>query len=344
MKRKNPFVLLILLLCMTVLLAGCRTRTTGTEPQAETAAQGELSGTADPDAESGPLPDGISDGLPENGDGNPEPDAGEPGEKTKENPDASRKEYDESAPVEVVPGTDRALHSEGEGNGSPLDGEDAQDTVSRLDDRAGKTASLTVPAREAAQTGTDPEAEEADSALSYFTALISEKMGSLFECQRLNVYWETVQDRVTVFRTSGEHSLILNAGAYDVSSRLLEENLKVDDGWVVRKNPGIIVKIVDSSILGSGVSTPGAAEAVYRGLLGREGWSGIDAVKNRRVVLLSEELLQAPYLQAAAMLIIAGTANPDVFSDVSPDDALKMLAEDATGTLPVGIYYYLGGK
>ena len=340
---KKRLILLALLLT-AVLLTGCRTRTTGTEPRADTAANGEFPVPEAEKEESGQLPDTDSGDIP--GDGN-EPgtqEYEEPGAKTKENPNASRKEYDENAPAEIAAGTDRMLHSEGEGKGMPLNGEETQETVSRLNDQAGKEAAQTVAAREAAQTGVNPEAEEADSALTYFTVLISDRTGTLFECQRMNAYWETAGDHRTVFRTSMEHSLILNAGAYDVSARLLEENLKVDDGWVTRKNPGVIVKIVDSSVLGSGVFTDHSAGAVYYDLVSREGWRGIDAVQNRRVVLLSEELLQAPYLQTAATLIISRTAYPDLFSDVNPDEALQMLTEEATGTLPAGLFYYLGGE
>ena len=53
--------------------------------------------------------------------------------------------------------------------------------------------------------------------------------------------------------------------------------------------PGETVSIVGES--GSGKST--ILRAV-QGLLGREGWNGIDAVRNGRVLLLSEELLEAP--------------------------------------------------
>ena len=267
----------------------------------------------------------------------------ESGSKTKENPESPRKEYDEDAPAEIVPGTDRFLHSEGEGGGAPVIGEDAEQSVSRVNEQADETATQTVSAQEAEQMGVDPDAEAADASLTYFTVLLSDRMGSLFECQRLNVYWETAQDHVTVFKTSLEHSLILNAGAYDVSARLLEENLSVNDGWVVRKNPGVIVKMVDSSVLGGSVTSTNAARAVYRELVRRDGWENIDAVRNGRVVLLSEELLQAPYLQTAAMLVIAKTSHSDLLADVDLDEALQMLMEEAAGSLPTGIYYYQGG-
>ena len=204
-----------------------------------------------------------------------------------------------------------------------------------MNEQAEETAVQTVAAETAEQMGVSDDADAADSALTYFTVLLQDRMGSLFECQRLNVYWETVQDHVTIHKSSPEHALILNAGCYDVSARLLPDNLLVDDGWVMRKNPGVIVKIVEDSVLNGG-----SAKAVYDSLVNREGWAAIDAVKNSRVLLLSQEMLKAPYLQTAAMVIIAGTANPALFTDVNPDEMLQMLMEEATGTLPTGSCYY----
>ena len=262
--------------------------------------------------------------------------SGENSSQTKENPEASRKEYDENAPAEIMPGTDHLLHQAGEGNGASAANKEAGIHANRLNDQARETATQTVAAEEAEQMGVSEDAEDADSALTYFTVLLQDKMGSLFECQRLNVYWETAQDHVTIHKTSPEHTLILNAGCYDVSARLLPENLLVDDGWVVRKNPGVIVKIVDGGVLNSEQS----ARAIADRLRIREGWAAIDAIQNHRVLLLSEELLHAPYLQTAAMVMIAKTANPDLFTDVDLDDMLQMLMEEATGTLSAGICYY----
>ena len=318
----------VLLLSLCLLLCGCRTRTDVSselllpeagESQTDEAQQGESM------AEEAAWTDTGDSG-----------DSGETGSRTTENPESSRKEYDENAPAEIVPGTDRLLHQAGEGNGASASNEEAGEHVNRLNDQAGETATRTVAAGEAEQMGVSEDAEAADSALTYFTVLLQDRMGSLFECQRLNVYWETVQDHVTIHRTSPEHTLILNAGCYDVSSRLLPENLLVDDGWVARKNPGVIVKIVDSGVPGS----KQAARAMIDSMRSREGWTAIDAVQNHRILLLSEDLLQTPSLQTAAMVLIAGTANPGLFADVDPDQMLQMLVEEATGTLPTAVYYY----
>ncbi len=326
---QNRFLLLTL--CLMLMLAGCRVRTTvtgqdGAAPESETAdagQAGEMHAEAAEEALSG------------------EADASG---KTSENPEAVRKEYDENAQAEIVPGTGRQLHGEGEGSGTPEPDPESDPGVSRLDEGAEEPAVQTEAAEEAEDQGVSEDAAEADSALTYYTVLVSSRTGALFECQRVNVYWETPEDHVTVYKTSPEHALILAAGAYDVSARLLEENLRVDDGWVTRKDPGVIVKIVPGSVLGSGVASDGAAAAVYRDLLAREGWSGIDAVRSGRVVLLSEELLTAPHLQTAAELVIARTAYPGLFEETDLNEALRKLHEEAAGTVPGGIFFYPGGK
>ena len=331
--RRGAGILLLAMLCMT--LSGCRVRTGIDARRAETvredrAASGEL-----PPAGTGPEEE--PDRAEESG------ETGEDaGGRTKENPEASRKEYDETRPAEILPGTERTVYGEGEGNGLSADGEETDRTAAKLNDEAERTATQTVAAEEADRKGVSEDAAEADSAMTYYEMLLQDRTGSLFECQRLNVYWETKEDHVTVFKDSPEHELILGAGAYDVSARLLEGNLQVDDGWIGRKNPGVIVKVTDRNVLGTGAASDGPAKAIYTELLARDGWADMDAVRNRRVLLLSKELAEAPHLRLAAMLMIAKTAYPDLFADISIDHALEMLAEEAAGSVPAGIFYYNG--
>ena len=336
MKTKR-ILLLALLPCLMMLLCSCRART-GISGQ-ENATTARSAGIPD-EKRQGNAADISADTAVTANDSQNDGENGEPGGKTRENPDAPRKEYDENAPAEIVPGAEHLLHENGEGNGASVSNDDSETLASRVNERAEDTAVRTVAEQEAEQKGVSGDADAADSAMTYFEVLLQERTGSLFECQRQNLYWETEGDHVTVHKTSPEHSLILNAGCYDVSARLLPENLRVDDGWVVRKNPGVIVKIVESGVLGSGVHGTGSAKAVCEALRNREGWAAVDAVKNGRILLLSREMLEAPYLRTAAMVMIARTADPSLFADVDPDTMLRMLTEEAAGTLPTGIFFY----
>ncbi len=329
-------LLLILSAGLLFFLSSCRTRTGSIDPDSPVSAGG---GTRAGEADANPGSIAVTGTASEPGETDVQENEGS-GSRTRENPDAPRKEYDENAPAEIVPGTERLLHTEGGGSGASVPSEDAEKAVSRLNEQAEEPAVQTVAAPEAEEKGVSEDAEAADSALTYYTVLLKDRGGSLYECQRAYLYWETAEDHVTVHKSSPEHTLILGAGAYDVSARLLPENLRVTDSWVVRKNPQIIVKVADSGILGSGVSSAGSAKALCRELCLREGWPGIEAVKSRRVLLLSRELLDAPYLQTAAMLMIAKTAYPDLYADVDLSQALRLLSEEAAGTARPGIYYY----
>ena len=116
----------------------------------------------------------------------------------------------------------------------------------------------------------------------------------------------------------------------------------MDDGWISRKDPEVIVKAVPSSVLGSGVTAADAARRVWTELQAREGWQAISAVRSGRVLLISEELLQAPWSRTVAMLVIARAADPDIMADVDPDEALEMLSREATGAPTAGLFYYDG--
>ena len=254
--------------------------------------------------------------------------AGEDGSRPTVMPDAERRTWDDSAAAEITDGASHRIGEEGSGE-EPGPVSPEADTSAALLGNEGRTATLTVPAEEADRTGTDDQADPADSVYAYYTALLQERTASLFECRRGNVYLELAQPLTTVYRTSAEHQLILDCGAYDVASRLTEERLAVDAGWVVRKNPDAIVKLTDSTVLGSGVDQTGRAEALYRQLLAREGWEQLAAVRDGRVLLLSQEMLDSQPLRLAAMLYIARAAAPDAFADVDPAQALTALLEEA---------------
>ena len=334
MKRSITRKLLIFaLITAMILCAGCRKRV----PESASSVPGVSSGEEGRDTRPG---GGIGEQAPEDDEATEaEPD---PNAETIENPESERREYDENAAVELVDGTDRYVHGEGEGEGAYAENEDSDTTVSKLSEDAEETATMTVPAEESENLGVSQDADEADSAMTYYTVLLSDRLGTLYECKRINAYLETSADHVTVFKKSEEHALIISSGAYDVSSRLLEENLLVDEGWIERKNPDMIVKFVSGSVLGHGVDSASEAEDAYLALIARTGIMNTAAAKTGKVLLMSEELMEAPYMRTAAALIIAKTAYPDLFEDTDVDEAVSALTEEATGASPAGIYYYHG--
>ncbi len=296
--------LILLLIPLLLFLSGCRTRTlpTASRPAGNP-------GTSEP-------------AFPEPTDG-PDLLTEDPEGVSRENPESRRREYDDNADADLLEEQPKTVQTQGEGEEGFSETPDGNRQVDTIREDADRTATRTVSAETAERLGISDDAPEAASAQLYFSVLLQERLDTLFECKRLNAYWETVGDHVTVFRTGPEHALILRAGLYDVSARLLEENLMVDDGWIGRKNPDLIVKIVS-----------GAFEQQASTLLSRPGWESFQAVKEKRVILFSEEMFTTPCRQTAAVLQIACLAYPDLFSDLDLSAALQMLADQDGGNWP----------
>ncbi len=266
---------------------------------------------------------------------------------TLENPQAPRREYSQEAPAIEDPGAETPVETpplpDAPAAPAPApEGENSGEGAVKLEGETGEqTVTVTVPSEEADQLGEAPEEEEAASMQEYYQTLLDDRLGSQFECQRLYVYWETEEDWVTVVKSSPEHQIILNAGGYSVSAKLLEENLTVDGGWVSRKNPGAIIKWVDSSVLGSGVSTTGNAQALRDAILARPELAETDAVRNGRVLLLSRELRDTEAGRLASAVFAARALYADSFADVNPEEALTLLSQEAGAPLS-GIFAYAG--
>lgn len=321
-------LLLILLALFLLSLTACRSRTT-VVPDAAPDQAGELS----PQAGARP-----SDGETQpDADAAPESDA-----PTELAPDAERLTFSASADAELTPDAENPLRGSGQGAGAAGRPADQPDFGAAESPDAAQTATETLGAEQAEKTGADDAGKTADSALTYYETLLSDRLGSLFECRRLYVYWEGAEDHVTVHKSSQEHQMILNAGAYDCAAKLAADALAVDDGWIARKNPDAVVKLVPPSLLGSGVVSASGAKAARDALAAREGWAELEAVKSGRVILLSQELLATQARRTAAEVLLAKAMYPSLLRDIDADEALRALTEEEAGSALIGTFIFVG--
>jgi len=149
-----------------------------------------------------------------------------------------------------------------------------------------------------------------------YTDILNQGVGSLFECQRVYVYFERPINFQTVNRSFAEHNLILEAGGYNVAYRRGNDALVVDTDWVLRRNPAVIVKAVAPDILGSGVTDSSRAEAVLNEIISRPGWESLNAVIGRNIIIISEELMLTYEGRLLAKLHIAKAMYPTLFLGV----------------------------
>ena len=329
------------MLCLLLTLSGCtlRTRIILTDDADQAAAQNlggsSLSaGEQAADARDGAMP------LEQSGENRQEAsDEPDPNASSVHDPDAGRREYHDHADAELVEGEDKKLWLVAQ-DASARAAEDEANQGGIETYRASLKATEILSQQEAEQLGVSEEAPRADNAYQFYQTLLNERVGSLFECKRLYVYWETPVDYRTVFKTSPEHNVILMAGGYDVAAKRKEDALLVDDGWIERKAPGFMVKCVEASVLGKHVRGTQEVQRVFEALCARPGWNEMNAVKTKNVILLSEELMDTKWGQLAAALYIAQIMYPDEMSDVDTKEALRLLSQEATGTEIDGVFAY----
>ncbi|MGN0778327.1 MAG: hypothetical protein ACI4MJ_04200 [Aristaeellaceae bacterium] len=329
-----------LMLSMLLMLPGCTLRTRIIP--ADDAAQAAVQNTSGSSLPAGEQAADAWTGIPfalsgENRDApSDEPDPNAP---SVHDPNVRRREYHEHADAELVEGDNNPLWlAAQDASTHAAEGKAGQSGMEA--DSADLKATEMLSQQEAEQLGVSEEAPRAEQVYQFYQTLLNERVGSLFECKRLYVYWETSVDYQTVFKTSPEHQVILMAGGYDVAAKRQADALLVDDGWIARKTPGCIVKCVDSSVLGKRVRGIQEAQRRLDALCARPGWQAMNAVKTKTVILLSEELMVTQWGQLAAALYLAQIMYPDAMSDVDTDEALRLLSQEATGTAINGVFAY----
>lgn len=197
-----------------------------------------------------------------------------------------------------------------------------------------------TPSGESGETKPNDEGGAIATVVDEITEYLDAGLGSMYECQKGYVYLETTDDFTTVNRSDARHRLILDAGGYNCGDKLLADKLTVDAGWVLRKNPAVMVKCVGSDVLGAEVSDTTAAAAEYAEFVAREGFDGASAVINGRVLLLSDELFATEEGRLLAKLYIARELYPTLFGERDIDDFTAEIRDGGGQDLTIGVFAY----
>jgi len=323
MKIIKAAVPLLLALLVAFALSGRRVRL---YPAPEVSALGSIPVTepvtAPPEAaeSSSESPDESPDALPES--------------TSVENPDATAREYSSDGNAEIAPEAEHSLTvQEAEADataGSVQDSEAAPQGHQEGDSE--HTATELRTSDEAEQDIAAADGEAADTCFAYYTTLLRTQLANLFECDKLYVYFEAEADYNTFNKASAEHSVILTAGGYNIGEKRQADTLTVDDGWVIRKNPGTVVKYAGTTALSGGAD-------ICQAIAARPGWGGIAAVQAGRIVLIPRWLSDSEAGRLAASLIIAREMYPALFADLDIDMACRQLLTEA-GLAAKGPFVY----
>ncbi|MDO4542540.1 MAG: hypothetical protein Q4C00_06925 [Bacillota bacterium] len=166
-----------------------------------------------------------------------------------------------------------------------------------------------------------------------YQKLLNDGIGSLYECKKGYVYFEDIADYTTVGHSSEEHKIIVYSGCYNVGESLTGNYQTVNDDWVISKNPSVIVKCVDSSILGQDITDTTQAQSVHAGIMSRPGWNGVQGVLENNILIVSKQLLDSKEGQLAIKMHIAKEAYPTLFTNIDMTTICNDLLGDTSGSI-----------
>jgi len=171
--------------------------------------------------------------------------------------------------------------------------------------------------------------------ITAYSTILRQGVNAIFPCQLRDVYVETTAELTTVARNSEKYQLIIHAGGLNVSTRLSPDNLTVTADWVVRRNPDVIVKFVDETILGQGIYSTHAATVLMASLRERPEWDSLEALQENQMLLISEQVLASEAATLAAKLLISQMLYPELFTGVDVNGAVAGLMAGVDG-----VYFY----
>jgi len=164
-----------------------------------------------------------------------------------------------------------------------------------------------------------------------YTGLLRTGVNTLFPCQLRYVFAETTEPLVTVPRGSDIYQLMIAAGGQNISTRLAADRLTVEADWVVRRHPDVIVKFTAPTVLGNQITTPDAAMAQRATMLAREGWYTLEAVREGRVLLFSQQMLETDGARLAVKLLVSRALYPELFDNMDVDSVVAELTAHLSG-------------
>lgn len=222
------------------------------------------------------------------------------------------------------------IHQEEANRYATEEGADAQNPTGVQTQQQYNTINLQLPA----ETQDDVVIGGGDGIvglIATYSTLLRQGVNTIFPCQLMYIYTETSEDLVTISRGSEIYQMMTNAGGLNVSSRLSPDNLSVTTDWVIGRNPDIIVKFVDDTILGNEITGTHAASQALYSIISRQGWGAINAIQNNDIILFSEQMLELEETRLAAKLLIAYFMYPQLFEGVDTHGAVAGLMGEMVG-------------
>ena len=166
------------------------------------------------------------------------------------------------------------------------------------------------------------EEEAADAYLSWLNKwadLISSKTKDISLDAYPRVYIEGYTDYSAQGTDSGSDMLVTRAKGKNIAQGLQGQWPKVTPEWVMKEDPAVIIKVI--------AAKPDLTLAsAWESLINRAGFKDLTAVTDNNVYIMNGDLTLGPR-SPAGLVYVASLLHPDLFSDISPRDALVSYAD-----------------
>ena len=165
------------------------------------------------------------------------------------------------------------------------------------------------------------KADEFVTDLENVKSLVSQKVAGKEEKK---VYWEKNDDYTSVNKDGNENKMLTLATTKSITSDKTETEVKTDAAFVKSGNPDVIVKTsdYDKNVLTLEKEDLKDAEGMVDGIKKRSGLEEVTAVKDNKIVILSDRVTNTPLGSAIAPLYVAKAAHPQEMQDVTPGQYL----------------------
>lgn len=175
--------------------------------------------------------------------------------------------------------------------------------------------------------GEEKKTEEYLGFINKYLKYVNDKVEKIDKDKRVKVYWEGYTDFSTVSKGTGGDEVVSAAGGINIAGEETVEYPKVNNEFIIKKNPDIVVKTAKTAISqGYGVTDKTKIKEFRDTLMTRTGWKDIKAVKNNRVYVISNEIATS-VRGVVGVCYLAKWFYPDEFKDLDPEAVHKEMFE-----------------
>lgn len=174
-------------------------------------------------------------------------------------------------------------------------------------------------------TGNVAQAEEFAGFVDSNVNLVKSRTANLTADQKPVVYWENNKQFTTAGYNSAGDVLVTTAGGKNIAHEMSNASggyVYVSQEFILPANPAIIIKYNGYTVGGATVEN---YTTIRNEMMNRTGITGVDAVKNGNVYVLSSTITYGAK-GPIGLLYVAKIVHPDLFADVSPEDKMDEYA------------------